>query len=102
MFFIGSGDFLNNLLYFAFNSIEHETLYLGNFEFQQPSGYQMDPIFLLHYFFEETKIVGRNQQGMPQGRKERVPHGPTLGLHGGAYLALVGHFSYFFASTESS
>jgi hypothetical protein len=61
IFFIDFGDFLIYSLYFGFNS-EHETQFLRIFEFQRPSGHQMEPIFLLHHFYKETKNMGRRSK----------------------------------------
>jgi hypothetical protein len=51
MFSINFGDFLNNIFSFDFNTANQIFLFFHNFDFQGPSGRQMDLIFLPRHFF---------------------------------------------------
>jgi hypothetical protein len=50
LFYIESGDFINNLLSFRFNTAKQIFLIFHVFDFQSPSRRPMDPIFLPHHF----------------------------------------------------
>jgi hypothetical protein len=50
MFSIDSWDFLNDLLSFGFNTAKQICLFLQVFDFQRPSGCEMDSKILPHHF----------------------------------------------------